>query len=306
MSPEDLRRVLPGVNAVTITPFTDDLDLDEASLRHIVRHLDDGGADTIITCGGTAEYYALTAAERSRINTVALDEARHRPVIVSVGLGAAEASTAVAEAERAGAAGIMIHQPIHPYTSADGLFDYYRQICGATSLGVVVYLRDPRVTTDLIARLIKLDNVVGIKYAINDVRRFGSTVKELEGLSDVVWLCGTAEAWAPYFWLAGAQGFTSGLANFAVHEAIGLRDALRSGDAGEIRRLWRRLLPLEDLRSRHADANNISVLKSAAHMCGLSATEAIRPPLQPLDAEDRRELVQLLAAWGIVEGHTAP
>ena len=32
----------------------------------------------------------------------------------------------------------------------------------------------------------------------------------------VVWICGTAETWAPFFFVVGAERFTYGLANVAV------------------------------------------------------------------------------------------
>jgi 4-hydroxy-tetrahydrodipicolinate synthase len=295
---------LAGVAAVTVTPFTPTLEVDEGGLRAVVRHLDDeGGADTIVACGGTAEYYALTPDERCQVALTVLDEARRAPVVISVGLDAADAGRAAAEAEKHGAAGIMIHQPIHPYVHPDGLLDYYRQICAAVSIGVVAYVRDPAISTDLLARIVAIDNVVGVKYAVNDVRRFGTIVDRLSGESDVEWLCGTAEAWAPFFWLAGATGFTSGLANFAVREAVGMRDALRSGDADEIRRVWKRLRPIEDLRSRYADANNIACLKAGIALCGL-AGDAIRPPLRPLPPSEVSELAEILRGWGVLPGAT--
>jgi 4-hydroxy-tetrahydrodipicolinate synthase len=293
------RKRLSGVAAVTITPFTDELDVDEAGLRRVVRHLDDGGTDTIVACGGTAEYYALTAAERRQVSRVILDEAKTSPVVVSVGLDATSAAAAAREAEQDGAAGIMVHQPIHPYIHEVGTLAYYEQICRAVSIGVVAYVRDPAVSTDLLARLIAIPNVVGVKYAVNDVRRFGTIVETLEDESDVAWLCGSAEAWAPFFWLAGASGFTSGIANFAVQESLALRDALRAGDIDEIRSRWRRLRPVEDLRSRWRDANNIAGLKAGAALCGL-AGEAIRPPLRRLPTDEKEELAEILRSWGTI------
>lgn len=298
MELDALRSRLAGVAAVTITPFADDLALDEPGLRRVVRHLDDGGVDTIVACGGTAEYYALTPQERRDVARIVLDESRDTPVIVSVGLDAAGASIAAKEAEADGAAGIMVHQPIHPYIHAEGYAEYYRTICGAVSIGVVAYVRDPNVSTELLAEIAGIENVVGVKYAVNDVRRFGAIVEQLAGDVEVTWVCGTAEAWAPFFWLAGATGFTSGIANFAVHESLALRDALRAGDVESIRALWQRLRPVEDLRARWGDANNIAGLKAGTALRGWTG-EAIRPPLRPLPAGERDELAAILSSWGL-------
>jgi 4-hydroxy-tetrahydrodipicolinate synthase len=300
MEPQQLKARLAGVAAVTITPFDDELALDETGLRRVVRHLDDGGVDTIVALGGTAEYYALTPEERRHISRIVLDEAGTAPVIVSVGLDAAGAADAARQAERDGAAGIMVHQPIHPYIHAEGYADYYRTISSAVSVGVVAYIRDANVSTELLGEITSIDNVVGVKYAVNDVRRFGTIVNQLDGEVDVTWVCGTAEAWAPYFWLAGATGFTSGIANFAVHESLALRDALRAGDVELVRSLWRRLRPVEDLRSRWNDANNIAGLKAGTALRGWTG-EAIRPPLRQLPAPEKDELAGILKSWGLIE-----
>jgi 4-hydroxy-tetrahydrodipicolinate synthase len=295
----DLRSHLSGVAAVAITPMTADLEIDHDGLRRVVRHLDDCGVDTIVACGGTAEYYALTPDERRDTALAIIDETHTSPVIVSVGLDAAGAATAARQAQRDGAAGIMIHQPIHPYLHEDGLSSYYQSICSAVSIGVVVYVRDPAVSVGFLEKLVQIPNVVGVKYAVNDVRAFGGIVAQLEG-ADVTWVCGSAEAWGPFFWVAGATGFTSGIANFAAPESLALRDALRAGDVERVRTAWKRVQPVEELRSRWRDANNIAGLKAGAALCGL-AGEAIRPPLRPLPPAEKEELADILRDWGVVE-----
>ncbi|MCW2768308.1 MAG: dihydrodipicolinate synthetase [Nocardioides sp.] len=296
MHPDELRLHLAGVAAVAITPFDEDLRIDETGLRAVVEYLDQGGTDTLVVCGGTGEFYALTPEERATVARVAVSHAERAPVIVSVGLDAAGAAEAARHAEGEGAAGIMIHQPVHPYTHAEGLKRYYEQICSAVSFGVVAYVRDPQVDLDLLSHIVSLDNVVAVKYAVNDVRRFASIVKSTPGGDTVEWVCGTAEAWAPFFWLAGATGFTSGLANFAIEEALSMKTALATGDASTIRAAWSRIAPVEDLRSRWGDANNIAVLKAGTHRLGLT-TQAIRPPLRPLPAAEDAELGLILDGW---------
>jgi 4-hydroxy-tetrahydrodipicolinate synthase len=298
MTPEELRPHLAGVAAVAVTPFDRNQRVDEAGLRAVVDYLDEGGADTVVVCG-TGEYYELTAPERRRVAEISADEVRRAPLIVSVGLDAAGAAEAARHAEGIGAAGIMIHQPLHPYMHADGIRRYYETICSATSLGVIAYVRDPRVDVDLLAHIVALDNVIAVKYAVNDVRRFATVVQETPGADSVEWVCGTAEAWAPFFWLGGATGFTSGLANFAIEEAVGMREALRSGDAPSIRAAWARVRPVEDLRSRWNDANNIAVLKAGTQRLGLT-TSVVRPPLRELPGDEVAELGRIMDGWEYV------
>jgi 4-hydroxy-tetrahydrodipicolinate synthase len=296
MKPQDLRPHLAGVASVAITPFDDDGRVEEHALRAVIEYLDEGGTDTLVVCGGTGEFYGLTAEERRQVVEVSAATVQRVPLVVSVGLDAAGAANAARHAQDVGAAGIMVHQPVHPYSHPDGLRRYYDAICSAVSIGVIAYVRDPRVGAELLGDVLAHDNLVAVKYAVNDVRRFANLMRDTPHRETVEWVCGSAEAWAPFFWVAGATGFTSGLANFAIEEALGMRDALRSGDVERIRATWQRLAPVEDLRSRGDDANNIAVLKAGTSRLGLT-TAVVRPPLRPLPADDDAELGEILNGW---------
>jgi len=74
----------------------------------------------------------------------------------------------------------MVHQPVHPYRSAEGWVAYHRQIAEAVpELGVVLYVRDRRITG---AQLRELGdwcpNVVGVKYAVPDPVRFAAVARD--------------------------------------------------------------------------------------------------------------------------------
>ncbi|HEY1627268.1 MAG TPA: dihydrodipicolinate synthase family protein [Streptosporangiaceae bacterium] len=293
----ELRSSLAGICAITVTPFGSDLAVDEAGLRKIVAQVDEG-ADSIAACGGLAEYYALSASERRLVADVTVAAARRAPVIVAVGLGIENAIEEARHAELAGAAGIMIHPPPQPYTHPDGLARYYRAICSSVDIAAVGYIRDPALTADDLRELITIENLAGIKYAVNDIRAFAGIVDDLRGVRDIAWVCGTAEAWAPFFWLAGAVGYTSGIANFAIRESAMLRDALGRSDGPAIRAAWGRLRLLEDLRSSAREANSIAVVKAATELCGFGL-RTVRPPLRSLPDDDVARLSALLADWDI-------
>jgi 4-hydroxy-tetrahydrodipicolinate synthase len=138
--------------------------------------------------------------------------------------------------------------------------------------------------------------LVGVKFAIPDLAAF-ARLAAVE--PDLAWICGLAEGWAPYFWQAGARGFTSGLACAAPARSLELLEALRAGARETILRLWHELLPFEQLRDRHARANDVAVVKAALDRIGL-AGGAVRPPLSPLSDADAAELDEILASWGLV------
>ena len=112
-------------------------------------------------------------------------------------------------------------------------------------------------------------------------------------------MCGLAEKWAPFMWLAGARGFTSGLVNVAPALSLRLFELLQAGKITDAMQLWRSLAPMEQLRARRADANNVSALKEALAQQELS-TRTVRPPISELP-EDERVLVRaILAEWDAI------
>ena len=110
----------------------------------------------------------------------------------------------------------------------------------------------------------------------------------------LVWSCGLAESFAPYFWLSGARGFTSGLATVAPQRSLALLAALRAGDFAGAMAIWQRLRPFEEMRARRANGLNVSVVKEALAQLGLCRPD-VRPPITVLTEAERAEVKDILA-----------
>ncbi|MEV0618722.1 dihydrodipicolinate synthase family protein [Nonomuraea sp. NPDC050404] len=293
-----LTELLNDVAAVTVTPFDAGGGIDLDANARLVRRLVDAGVNVITPNGNTGEFYALTPAERRQVleSTVAAvgDDAA---VLAGVGLDAFTAAESARHAGDLGVRMVMVHQPVHPYVAADGWVDYHRQIAEAVpDLGVVPYVRSPRITGAEIGRLGEAcPNVVGVKYAVPDPVRFASVARDA-GLDRFAWLCGLAEPYTPAYWAVGARGFTSGLVTAAPELTLRLRDALRAGDYGAAMEVWELIRRFEELRGADASADNVAVVKEALAQLGLCRRE-VRPPSRALPAAVRDEVATILAAW---------
>jgi 4-hydroxy-tetrahydrodipicolinate synthase len=53
---------------------------------------------------------------------------------------------------------------------------------------------------------------------------------------------------------------------------------------------WRLIKPFEEIRARHDAGNNVPAVKEAMELAGVLPCSAVRPPLAPLSADDRRDL----------------
>jgi 4-hydroxy-tetrahydrodipicolinate synthase len=281
-------------------PLTEHGSPDLAALRQTVARLAGYGVGTITVNGNVGEYASLTTVERRMAVHGAVDAAADVPVIAAVGGDLPTACQDARDAAGAGAKLIMIHQPSHPFRSIEGWGAYHAAIARAVpDLGVVLYLRDPAVDQVAFESLAAdAPNVLGAKYALPDP----VTLAELTGTDRLpwTWLCGLAERWAPFFWLAGARGFTSGLANVEPSVPLALLAALNSRDAERIGALMQAVAPFEALRTKRAGAANVAVVKAAMHQRGRLACTHVRPPLTPLPERDEpalREALDRLEPW---------
>jgi 4-hydroxy-tetrahydrodipicolinate synthase len=137
--------------------------------------------------------------------------------------------------------------------------------------------------------------VVGVHYPVSDPLLFATIVKQV-GSERVAWICGIAESWAPFFWVGGARGFTSGLVNVHIPRSMEMLRSLQAGDYGRAMQLWAELKPFEDLRAKHTNGNNVSAIKEALAQLGLGS-RAVRPPISELSVPERAEVASILAAW---------
>ncbi|USX52083.1 dihydrodipicolinate synthase family protein [Lentzea sp. HUAS12] len=301
MSFDDLTEQLASVVAITVTPFDADGAIDEKSYAAVVDRMVEGGISVVTPNGNTSEFYTLSSDETERALRITVDAVGDRAAVVAgVGHDVGSAVGAARVADRAGARGIMIHQPVHPYVSLDGWVDYHRAVASAVpELSAVLYVRDPRIGGAQIAALADAcPNVVGVKYAVPDPVRFASVARDA-GLERLTWVAGLAELSAPGYFAVGASGFTSGLANVAPQLSVQLFRCLRAGEFGAAMELWEFVRGFEELRARNGSANNVSVVKEALAQLGLCRRE-VRPPASVLSEPDRSAVGVLLNSWGLL------
>jgi 4-hydroxy-tetrahydrodipicolinate synthase len=295
---QDLKARLATVVAIPVTPFAPDGAVAWEQHAALVARLVEHGVGVVTPNGNTGEFYTLSDAEKRRVveSTVAAVAGR-ADVMAGVGLDLPCALDAARHARDAGAGALMVHQPVHPYRSAEGWIEYHREIADAVpELGVVLYIRDERVTGAHIAELAaRSPNVIGVKYAISDPVRFAAVARDA-GLDAFAWIAGLAELSAPGYWAVGATGFTSGLVNVAPRLSAALLDELRNGDFPKAMVLWEAVREFEDLRAADASADNVSVVKEALAQLGLSGRE-VRPPSRVLPPPVRDRIAAVLAQW---------
>ena len=297
---DTLRRTLATAVVVPVMPFGADGIPDWDTYAMLTSRLIDQGISVVTPNGNTGEFYALRQAEaRQAVETAAKAAGGRAELLAGVGHDIATATEAARHARDHGIRMVMIHQPVHPYVSAEGWIDYHTAIANAVpDLGIVLYLRTERITGTHIAALAdRAPNVIGVKYGVRDATRFAAVARDA-GLDRLTWLAGAAELTAPAFWVAGARGFTSGLANVSPALALAMLRALRENDFPAAMNAWESARRFEELRLADASADNVSVVKEALAQLGLCRAD-VRPPSRLLPATIKQEISEILASWGM-------
>jgi 4-hydroxy-tetrahydrodipicolinate synthase len=303
---DQLRAALATVAAVPVTPFGPGGQIDWDAHGRVIRRMVDAGVRLVTPNGNTGEFYALTAAEARRATESAVavtgGTGRRADVLAGVGHDLASAIEAARHARDNGVRMIMVHQPVGPYVSAAGWLEYHRVIAGALpDMGVVLYIRDPRIGAGYIRLLGDLcPNVIAVKYGIRDPVQFAQVAMDA-GRDRFTWLAGLAELTAPACWTSGARGFTSGLVNVAPGLALSMLESLRGGDMSGAMKVWEACRPFEELRAADSSADNVSVVKEALAQLGLCRPD-VRPPSHRVSDEVRSQIAEILAGWGLAPG----
>jgi 4-hydroxy-tetrahydrodipicolinate synthase len=293
---------LTGLWATTVTPFRGDGTVDLDAVRKHVSFLFAAGVERLVPAGNTGEFSSITADEVVDLVRATREAAPGALVYAGVGGALPAALELAAETLAAGADGILVHHPSHTHLGPAGLDTYYRRLAAAADGNVFLYKRSHRVADALVVQLAREGVVRGVKYAVNDLLAFQHAQ---EDAPNATWVCGTAELWAPFFHLLGADGFTSGLVNAAPRLSLALAEALRDGDldrALELRALAR---DFEELRAEDDAAKNVPAVRAAMALAGFPPGPP-RPPLARLEEADERRVAAAWSSWSAAGVAGAP
>ncbi|HXF66115.1 MAG TPA: dihydrodipicolinate synthase family protein [Burkholderiales bacterium] len=171
------RAHLRGIWAATLTPFRDDLSLDEEGWRANLRHWYGAlGIRGLFVNGKQGEYFSMTVEERKRSAEIAVEEASAfgGGVMIACSDQNIEVVAELARhAEAAGADYIVVHTPVLYFGAHtdETLLEYYRYVASQVRIGVVLWNQPPDcgylLRPELCLRLAdEIPNVVAIKYSV--------------------------------------------------------------------------------------------------------------------------------------------
>jgi len=289
-----------GCGTAIVTPFRNDFSLDEQTLRKLVRRQIEGGVHFLVPCGTTGENPTMTRKEHLRVVEITLEEAKGCvPILAGAGgYNTAEVMELARELESLGTDGLLSVTPYYNKPTQEGLYQHYRAIAGATRLPIVLYNVPGRCGTNLepatVARLAKIENIVGVKEASGNIGQMAAVLNAVPG--DFSVLSGDDSVTLPLFALGG-KGVISVAANEIPREMAQLCECGLAGDFFAARGIHRKYLSLMEIN--FVESNPIPV-KAAMSLMGL-LEPVWRLPLVPPKAENLQKIRAVLESLEILE-----
>jgi 4-hydroxy-tetrahydrodipicolinate synthase len=165
---------LGAILTAIVTPFDDDLNVDEQAFVDLMHHLAAHGSDGFVVCGTTGEASTLTDEEHLRVVELAVEQRPEGATIIA-GTGSNDTRHAVHLTERATALGVDAVLSVTPYYNKPnrrGIKRHYEEVARATDKPIVLYNIPSRVVVDvpndLLAELAQIEHVEYVKQANND------------------------------------------------------------------------------------------------------------------------------------------
>ncbi len=287
-----------GAITALVTPFKNG-QVDEDALRNLIEFQIANGVDGLVPCGTTGESPTLSHDEHDRVIEMTIDAAKKRvPVIAGTGSNStAEALRLTKHAYEAGADGALIACPYYNKPTQEGLYQHFELIAKNIPIPIIPYNIPGRtginMSPELIARLAKISNIVGIKEASGSIKQ----------MSDVINLCGNDFAvlsgddiFTLPLMAIGGDGVISVISNVAPADMAGLVDAFNAGDMARAKDLHYKMSALMD--ALFIEVNPIPV-KAALALMGKIEYE-YRLPLCKMAEDNFKKLKKVMINYGLI------
>lgn len=289
-----------GAYTLLITPFKEDLSLDEEALRRLVRRQVEAGIHGIAPLGVTGENTLMDEKEVKRVVQIIVEEADGKtPVMPDIcGMRLDKSLDRVKMYADLGVDYIVSYTPCLILPRPEGLINYYEKLADASPVPIILHTAKSRtgveLTPEMTATLAKHPNIIATKDGN----------KQLDHLAKVIYLTrnenfdvftGKDTTAYPTVAFGGSGSFT--VSGNVIPEVMKKMVNLAiNGENEKARTLHIEYYPLfEALRFE----TNPMAAKKALELMGL-INGSLRPPLTPLSEGKTEILKQILEERGLL------
>ncbi len=187
------RNIFKGLGIALITPFTPDGEVDYKSLKRLVEHQINHGADFLCILATTAEAPCLSHDEKEKITQLIREVVNGRIPILKYcgGNNTAAVIDEMQSTDWTGIDGILSICPYYNKPSQEGLYQHFKAIAAASPLPLVLYNVPGRTGVNMkAATTLRLahecENIVAIKEAAGSLEQVDEIIFNKPDRFDVI------------------------------------------------------------------------------------------------------------------------
>ena len=281
---------MKGSIVAIVTPMNNKGAIDFDSFATLIKFHEDSNTDGIVLVGTTGESATLNKTEREEIFQFAKNTTN---IPLMAGIGSSSTSVACELADIALKNNIKDCLAVTPYynrPSQKRLSLHYEEL-SKTGANITLYNVPGRTGVDLMPKtvldLIEIENITGIKEAVNNADRFKELLKVKAMRPDFMLLSGDDPTFVS-FMKEGADGIISVAANVIPKQIKELTDLCFSEEFEEAERINTKYLNLYKLLFTEASPSPCKFLLEKMSLL----ENNLRLPLHPLSEEFKEEIYE--------------
>ena len=287
-----------GTYVAMVTPFTNDLEIDEEGFRSNINYLIDKGVTGLVGAGTTGESATVSHEEHQRIIDILVDEVNGRvETIAGTGSNAtSEALSLTQYAYDAGADSALLITPYYNKPQQHAMVQHYSTIADAIDIPLILYNVPSRtginMDVETIVELAKVDGIDAVKEASGSVDKVSDIYKALthEGIEDDFCILSGEDSLTLPLMAVGATGVISASANVDAKRMVLMVDSILNDDYTRAMELHYEMVEL--IRALFIESNPVPV-KTAMNLMGLPSGP-LRQPLAEMLPENLEVLKKAL------------
>ncbi len=288
-----------GVYTALVTPFFENGNIDEQTLRKLINIQIDQGVAGLVPMGTTGESPCLNYDEHIEVIRIVVDECNSRVPVIA-GTGSNSTKEAIELTKKAKACGANASLQVAPYynkPTPKGLFNHFNAIAEETDFPVIVYNIPGRsavnINNETMLKLAENKNIVAVKDATGNFAQLMELISNKPENFDI--LSGDDNIILPMISL-GCTGVISVASNVVPSTMVEFVNICLNGNMEEARKMHYNLLPI--FQGMFIETNPIPV-KTAMFLKGMMK-EVFRSPMCPMDTANKEKLTSILKAAGII------
>ncbi len=287
---------LEGVVSALVTPFDENDNIREDSIRRIINYNLKNGVSGFYACGSTGESLLLTLDERKKVLEIVKDEVKDRAfIIANIGCMGTKFSIELAKhAEETGVDAVSSFPPIYYKFSFDEIKQYYFDIADSVNVPLIIYyipsFTNVEMSLENFSELLEHKNIMGVKFTSMNL----FMLERIKALSNKTVFNGFDEVFLGGLSL-GADGMIGSTCNIVPAIIRAIYDSFKSK---EMEKAYIYQQKLNEVINDIKDFGIIPATKAILSLIGIECGKP-RKPFKALGEEEIARLSSLMKSWNI-------